>query len=440
MTNRSAPADTQRPPLRIADALRHAISLANEKKLIQAASSLTYTTVLALVPLLAVILALFTAFPLFGDFKQALEQFLLSSLMPPAVSDTVMDYLNQFAAKASGLTAIGTLFLVIVSVMLIMTIDDVLNDIWSVRQQRPLRQRLLVYWAILSLGPVLAGASLWSTAYLARESLGLIDMIPTWLNLVLSLVPVVVASLGFAALFAMVPNCRVAWRDALAGGIWTALVLTVMKTGFAFYISRFPSYTVIYGAFATLPIFLLWIYLSWLGILSGAMIAAMLPSLRYRHWQRLDRPGSAFLIALQILRLLRGRQGTPEPGLSLFELANQLETQPDALSQVLDTLRELGWVASTQLPGQNGEAWVLSSNLSDEKLSRLVDTLLISGLDQQDAMHLRQALAAALRMRYDPTISNVLDGDAQPDEPPPASPPDTPVSSLSDASALKQNV
>ncbi|MCB5362991.1 YihY family inner membrane protein [Pusillimonas sp. CC-YST705] len=417
MTTQHAPKANKHTLAHVLEVLRYGFTLAGEKKLTQAASSLTYTTVLALVPLLAVILSLFTAFPLFADFKQALEEFLSTSLMPPAVSETVMGYLNQFAAQASGLTAIGTLFLIVVSVMLIMTIDDVLNDIWSVRRQRPLRQRLLVYWAILSLGPVLAGASLWSTAYLARESLGLINMMPTWLNLVLSLVPAVIAALGFGALFMFVPNCQIRWRDALIGGIWTALVLTVMKSGFAFYITRFPSYTVIYGTFATLPIFLLWIYLSWLGILSGALIAALLPALRLRHWEHLREPGSGFLAALKLLRLLRDAQGTPEQGYGLRELSTQLQTEPDALRQVLESLRDIGWVALAQGTGSSGEIWVLSSNLAQEKLSRLVDAMLVSGLYQPEAQSLRHALAASLRMRYDPTVSHVLDGydeDAEP--------------------------
>lgn len=389
-------------------ALRHALELAGEKRIVQSASSLTYTTVLAIVPLLAVILALFTAFPLFAEFKLALEDFLTTSLMPPSVSEVVMKYLNQFAAQASGLTAIGTLFLVVVSVMLIMTIDDVLNSIWSVVRQRPLRQRLLVYWAILSLGPILVGASLWSTAYLARESLGLVAILPPGTSLLLSLVPVVVTALGFTALFAMVPNCQVAWRDALIGGIWTALVLTIMKSGFAFYISRFPSYTVIYGAFATLPIFLLWIYLSWLGILSGATIAAILPALRYRYWEYTQRPGAPFLAALDILALLHQRQGSPQPGISLRHLGDTLEVHPEIIRQALDSLRQLGWAVPSQLNGQSGEAWVLACNAANEPFSRLVDALLLADLDTPRHQDLRQALAQALDNRHGPTLESVL--------------------------------
>lgn len=410
MTTRYASIDSPGLAAQAATFLRACQKLSTEKKLIQVASGLTYTTVLALVPLLAVVLALFTAFPLFGDFKQALEEFFNNSLLPPSVSTTVMDYLNQFAVQASSLTAVGTLFLIVVSVMLIMTIDDVLNDIWSVKQQRPLRQRLLVYWAILSLGPILAAGSLWSSAYLLRESLGHINELPTWLNLVLSIVPTIVASLGFGALFMFVPNCQVRWRDALIGGTFTALAFAAMKAGLAFYLLRFPSYTVIYGAFATLPIFLLSIYLSWLGVLSGAMIAALLPVLRLRHREGLDQPGSSFLAALKVLRILREAQGTPTQGFTLDDLAAQLQVDPDALRRVLESLRDIGWVALAQSVEPVNEIWVLSSNLSEEKLSKLVDVMLVSGIYQADAQPLRHALAASLRMRYDPKVSHVLEG------------------------------
>ncbi|HCN70617.1 MAG TPA: hypothetical protein DIS96_02415, partial [Pusillimonas sp.] len=241
-----------------AKVLAYASAHAQDKKLTQVASSLTFTTVLALVPMLAVFLSLFTAFPLFSEFRDALENFLVNSLMPPTVSETVMRYLNMFAEQASGLTAIGTVFLLVVSIMLIMAIDTVLNDIWQVEQQRPLPQRILVYWAIISAGPILAGASLWATSFLAQQSAFDVGQVARSLRFALSVIPVVITGLAFSALFVFVPNRHVFWRDALAGGFGTAIVLEIMKSGFAFYITQFPSYTIIYGAFATLPIFLLW--------------------------------------------------------------------------------------------------------------------------------------------------------------------------------------
>src|SRR5690606_26212434 len=152
--------------------------------------------------------------------------------------------------------------LVVTSILLIMTIDEAFNEIWNVSQQRPLRQRLLVYWAIISLGPVLVGASLWATSIVMSESLGYIADLPNAFTLLLKLIPLLVSVLCFTAVYVFVPNCRVQWRDALIGGVGATLVLSLMKTGFTWYLTQFPSYTVIYGAFATLPIFLPWIYLS----------------------------------------------------------------------------------------------------------------------------------------------------------------------------------
>lgn len=392
-------------------AAQYALQRASEKRLPQIAASLTYTTVLALVPMLAVILSLFTAFPLFAEFKVALENFLTTSLMPAAVSNTVMDYLNQFAAKASGLTAIGSAFLVVVSVMLIMTIDGVLNDIWSVEQRRPLRQRMLVYWAIVSLGPILAGASLWTTTLLTQQSMGLVGEMPAGLHLLLSVVPVLITGLSFAALFVYVPNRQVYWGDALVGGMGTAIVLTVMKEGFALYISHFPSYTIIYGAFATLPIFLLWIYLSWLAILLGATVAATLPALRMRRWADKRQPGAAIVDAITIMRLLRSAQGSLQPGRSSRFLSAHLRLNPDELNHILSTLRSLGWAVPTQDKDKGSDQWVLACELEQAKLARLIDHLLIDraqpGLQSLPA--LLSSIAAVLTSEPDLSVHQLLE-------------------------------
>ncbi|NYT70231.1 YihY family inner membrane protein [Pusillimonas noertemannii] len=391
----------------------YALQRAGEKRLPQIAAGLTYTTVLAIVPLLAVVLSLFTAFPLFGEFKLALENFLTSSLMPPSVSENVMGYLNQFAAKASGLTAVGTVFLVVVSIMLIMTIDGVLNDIWSVEQRRPLRQRILVYWAIISLGPILAGASLWTTTLLTQQSLGLVGEMSAFMNFLLSVVPVIATGLGFAALFVYVPNREVYWRDALAGGMGTAVVLALMKSGFALYISHFPSYTIIYGAFATLPIFLLWIYLSWLAILLGATVAATLPALRMRRWAEQRHSGAAIVDVISIIRLLRSAQGTPSPGRSSRFLSAHLRLHPDELNHILNTLHSLGYAVPTQDKDRGSDQWVLACDLEQAKLGRLVDQLLIDR--HQPALEklpcLLPGIAASLTTRPELTIGELLDED-----------------------------
>ncbi|MER1968092.1 YihY family inner membrane protein [Castellaniella sp. GW247-6E4] len=385
------------------DILRFTLEYAGEKKLTRSASSLTFTTVLAIVPLLAVVLALFTAFPLFAEFRGALEAFLSESLLPPAVSDTIMRYLNQFAAQASGLTAVGGAFLLVTSILLIMTIDEAFNEIWRVERQRPLRQRLLVYWAIISLGPILTGASLWATTVLARESLGYIGELPEWLSLLLNIVPLAASALGFTALFVFVPNCRVLWRDALMGGVGTAVVLAVMKAGFTAYLTRFPSYTVIYGAFATLPIFLLWIYLSWLVVLMGAMVASLSPALRHRRWAVLRRPGAPLVDAIHILHILWRARGSSPPGRSLNFLEQRLGAHPDALHQTLRALRDLGYV----VPAQDADLWVLACDPAQAGLGPLLDHLLIDRAQAGLSPWIAAALAETLAQRP-PTLESLF--------------------------------
>jgi membrane protein len=370
-----------RPPAKAGFNIRKivgfALQRASEKKLVQVASSLTFTTVLSIVPMLAVVLALFTAFPLFGEFRAALEHFLTSSLLPPAVSDTVMQYLNLFATKASGLTAVGSLFLIVTSIMLIMTVDEAFNDIWQVERRRPFGQRMLVYWAIISLGPILAGASLWATSILARESLGYVGELPDAISFALSFVPVLLTGLGFTALFVGVPNRRVRWKDALAGGFGTAIILEIMKAGFAFYLTRFPAYTIIYGAFATLPVFLLWIYLSWLVILVGATVAAILPELRQRRWARHREPGATFVDAIGVLRALWDAQDRVPPGRTALFLCAHLHLHDDELAEVLSALKRLGYIVNTLEKDEEATSWVLACDKREATLGPVIDALLI---------------------------------------------------------------
>lgn len=389
-----SPARRARPSwwARTGRVFRFAAQSANDEKLLQVASSLTFTTVLGLVPMLAVVLSLFTAFPVFQDFRLALDEFLANSLMPPAVSDNIMDYLNQFAMQATRLTAIGGGFLVVTSILLIMTIDSAFNDIWHVSRQRPLPQRALVYWAIVTLGPVVAGASLWATSFVARESLGLVRDVSEVLSLLISFVPVVLTGLGFAFLFVVVPNRRVYWRDALAGGFGTAIVLELMKAGFAYYLTRFPTYTVIYGAFATLPIFLLWIYLSWLVVLFGATMTASAPLMRLGRWEINRSPGAPYIDAMAVLRALSAAQGSRPAGRSTNALAKRLQLHHDELGTVLEKLESLGVIARTA-----DQRWILACDPRKISLAPVVDHFLLDRGQtriQQDPQILHVAAAA----------------------------------------------
>lgn len=411
---------------RAAQAFRFAGSVVDEERLLQVASSLTFTTVLAIVPMLAVVLSLFTAFPVFQDFRLALEDFLANNLMPPAVSDNIMEYLNQFARQASRLTAIGGAFLVVTSLLLIMTIDKTLNDIWHVRKQRPLPQRALIYWAIITLGPIATGASLWATSFVARESMGLVSDVPGVVSLAVSFVPLVLTGLGFAALFVVVPNCRVYWRDALAGGFFTAIALELMKAGFTFYLTGFPAYTIIYGAFATLPIFLLWIYLSWLVVLFGAAIAASAPLIRLGRWDINRAAGAPFVDAVQVLQRLLAARGLCPPGLTLQALAQELQLNQQELVAVLEQLQQLGLIALTA-----DSRWVLACDPANADLSPLYDQFLFNR--DQRRVHRDPALAELARRLGDENsplkleqLASLAQNNAIEPVPPAGIPPETP--------------
>lgn len=355
--------------------LKYALRRAEEKKLAQVAASLTYTTVLSLVPLLAVVLSLFTAFPLFAEFRIALETFLAGSVMPTVVAENVMSYLNQFAAKASGLTAVGSLVLIVTSVMLFRTIDEAFNDIWQVEARRPLRQRMLVYWALLSLGPILVGASLWAISLLARESMGMIGEMTAVANLSLSLLPLVLTAGGFSVMFLTVPNRNVYWKDALAGGVCTAVILEILRVGIAYYLTRFPSYTIIYGAFATIPIFLLWVYLSWLVILLGATITALLPALRQRRWAQQHFTGAPFVDGIRVLHVLWKAWRNSAPGQLVADLCDTLGLHQDEVDNVLHVLKREGYVVNTQ--DDEAETWVLACDPARAQLQPLINAWLI---------------------------------------------------------------
>ena len=170
--------------------------------------------------------------------------------------------------------------LMVTAVLTMLTVENALNAIWRVRRPRPLAQRVLVYWATLTFGPVLIGASLSISSYLISVSAGYVGTMPFGVGLLVSMVPVLLSALAFAFLYTTVPNAYVDWRDAIVAGLVAALAFELAKRGFGYFITHIPTYTVVYGTFAALPIFLLWIYLSWLVTLLGATIAANLPVIR----------------------------------------------------------------------------------------------------------------------------------------------------------------
>ena len=246
-----------------------------EERLTQAAGSLTYTTLLALVPLLTIALSLATAFPVFDRAIGFVQDYVIENFLPDAGLDVFADQLSDFAAAAGRLTAIGVAGLAVTAVMMMLTIDDTLNRIFRVERKRPLVQRVLMYWTVLTLGPLLIGAGLSMTTALVVHSFGVLDL-DNMAEAVLRMLPFVLTWIALASLYVVVPNRPVTVRDALLGGFLAGAAFEVAKRAFAIYVSHFPTYRLIYGTFATVLIFLVWLYVSWLIVLAGATFTAML--------------------------------------------------------------------------------------------------------------------------------------------------------------------
>lgn len=346
------------------------------------ASSLTFTTILALVPFFTVALAVFTAFPIFGKLQEALQGWLVSSLVPDSISRQVLGYLTLFASKASSLGAAGFSILLATALALILTIDRTLNDIWRVQRLRPLGQRVLIYWAAITLGPLLMGASLALTSYVMSASGGLVKRLPDGVQLLFDSIQFVVLAGGMAALYHYVPNTPVKWRHAWTGGLFVAVCIELAKKVLAVYLGKVPTYSVVYGAFATLPILLVWIYVAWVIVLLGAVVTAYLPSLLAGVARRGTVAGWTFQLAVEVLQALHRARQQPAKGLRPSQLAQLLRVDGLQLAPVLEALTALDWVGQVN-DAAVGEAvvpesrYVLLANPGATPLAPLVQRLLL---------------------------------------------------------------
>ena len=324
-----------------------------EDRLGLTASSLTFTTLLSLVPFVTVALAMFTVFPMFAEMQLVLQRWLVDSLVPDSISRQVLGYLTQFAAQASRLGVAGFSILLVTALALILTIDRTLNNIWRVRRLRPLGQRVLIYWAAITLGPVVLGASLALTSYVMSASGGLVRAVPDGLRLLFDSIEFLVLALGMAALYHYVPNTPVKWRHAWAGGLFVAVCIELAKKVLAIYLGKVPTYSVVYGTFATLPILLVWIYVAWVIVLLGAVVAAYLPSLLAGVARRGTVPGWTFQLAVEVLQELQRARRHIGKGLRASQLAQLLRVDVLQLAPVLDALTALDWAGRTSDPAQS---------------------------------------------------------------------------------------
>jgi membrane protein len=260
-----------------------------EERLAQAAGGLTFTTVMSMVPLLAVSFALFARIPALRPVGDAIREHLLLGLLPVDIARTVLKYLAQFSRNASGLTLVGSGVLLVSALALLLSVENTLNRIWQVKKPRPVLRRLALYVAMLLTGPAIIGSSLWATSYFLAASSALAGMRSAWLPHALNLGPVILGAAGFACLFRFVPHTAVRWRDAIAGGLLAGIAFEFGKRGFAIYLAGVPTYRTIYGAFAPLLAFLVWVYYSWFVTLAAALVSASLPRAGAQPERRLSR-------------------------------------------------------------------------------------------------------------------------------------------------------
>jgi len=373
----------------------------------QTAASLTFTTLLSLVPLMTIALTMFSAFPVFEDFSVSIKTYLLNNLMPDTAGVVITQYMQQFTESAARLTTVGIGFLALTAMMMMLTIDHAFNVIWRVARPRPLVNRLVVYWAVLTLAPLLVGASLSLTSWLIGVSMGYAKHIPVFGIEALKILPVLLTTLAFALMFRLVPNRYVPRRHALIGAFVAAVLFETMNRVFGFYISHFPTYKLVYGAFASVPIFLMWIYLSWLTILLGAEITA---SLSYWRTPVKQQPSSAIQL-LDALRILKTMMNGFQLGkVSTFpEMSKSLHIGYDELERILEKLAGADMVRKAE-----GQGWLL---MRDGNQIRAKELLKLFVLDRdslpakQISDPLQQWLAACtdqIEQRTDVTLQELF--------------------------------
>ena len=357
------------------------------------ASSLTFTTVLALVPLFALGLAVFSAFPMFGKFQDMIQRWLIESLVPESIARQVLSYLTQFSRKASRLGTAGLAAVLLSAVFLMVTIERTLGQIWRVQRQRPLPQKVLLYWSSITLGPLLLGASLAISSYVITASRDVVDVLPGSVRWVLDSFEFLLLTACVSGLYFYVPYTRVRWRHAITAGFLVAASLELAKKGMAFYLLEVPTYSLVYGAFAAVPILLVWIYVTWLLVLLGAVLASSLPELGREHWRKPEGAGWSFRLALEVLAELNAAKLTEQRGWSAGALAARLRVELSELQQVLAVLHALDWVG--RLTEQNDQAQarqVLLIDPAQARVAPLADRLLVLRASAADPLWLQTGL------------------------------------------------
>lgn len=329
-----------------------------DDKCFETAGALSYTTLFAIVPLLAAVFAILSVFPVFAGLRDHVSEFIFRNFVP-AVGRTVQGYLLQFAGNASRLTVVGVLVLLASALMMMSSIEDRFNRIWRVPTRRKGSSRFLLYWAALTLGPLLIAAGIGASSWVYAQPLwhgvarqGVLG-IRLW-----GVLPFLITWIGLAAMYQVVPNRRVRWRDAVLGGLTAAVLFELARKGFVLYVGRFANYGEIYGALSAIPIFLIWVYLSWVIVLLGAILTAALTTFEYRHESELLPPGCEFVGLLRVVQHFVAAQRAGA-GLHEAELAQREHfLTADLLQRYLGDLRRAGLIRRA-----DGGEWVVARDL-----------------------------------------------------------------------------
>ena len=336
-------------------------------RLPQVAGSLSYTTVLSLVPLLVIVLSILTILPQFQGFQKEIQNFMTENLMPARMSKIVMQQITTFTERSSRLSLVGGVFLIFSSLSTMAIIDRAFDDIWQIKKRPSFRRNVAIYWAVLTLGPfVFSGALLLINFLMHSLNFNDIPVLGPLLNWIL---PFVLSILSFAALYVFVPNRKVLWKDALVGGFVAAVIFLLLSKSFSAVFKTFSGYAILYGAFSIIPAFFLWLYVFWWGILFGAGITANLPILKYSRWRRENKPGDRLPEALMVLYLLHQAQKSPARMISWDALQQQIKLNSEELALIVEALQARGWVGKVQRV-DGGYGWAL---IADGEQVRLAD-------------------------------------------------------------------
>lgn len=386
-----------------------------EDRCLQSAGALAYTSLFALVPLTAVTFAVLSRFPAFAQWHDRITHFVFTNFVP-AAGDVVQQYLTEFADNASKATVVGIVVLVLSAVMLMLSVEDAFNRIWRVQDRRPARTRFIVYWAVLTLMPLLLGVAMALSSYLfALPLLHAADLEFTFKRYVLGAVPFVLEWVVLCAAYAWIPNRSVRLRDAAIGASVAAVLFELAKRGFAAYVTTGANYEQVYGALAIIPVFILWIYLCWILVLLGASLTAIIAAFDYRPSAIRIEPGEEFFGLVRVLAHFAAAQREGRGLHSAQLLESELNLTDDLVQKYLCDLECAGMIQRNDA----GE-WLLVRNLSSLDLYSLYAAsgcrlplskpLLKSSCDAPDApaVALVERCAEALRNQMSVPLSEIF--------------------------------